>query len=146
MSREFNILCSCRHSYIGQTFKTVVIWEAEQKCLLRLGNTGKSAVTMHDWNTGHAINFEETTLLYRSSSWRERALHESMEIQFCTHAINEDGMTLSKAWLPSYTLRSNILDRNCKGTQRLSVVRWRKLTSQHWDCWRNKLSSTELPI
>lgn len=91
------------------------IREAEHKCHLCLGNTDKSEIALYGLNMGHTIKFEETTLLHRSSNWREGAIYESLEIQLCARTMNkENGVALSEAWLPACVLmRSGISKCSC---------------------------------
>lgn len=56
----------------------------EHHCHLRLGNTDKSAIAQH---TGHAIWFDNITVLHRFSSWRERVIKEPMEISLAGKSI-----------------------------------------------------------
>lgn len=67
----YQIPWSCGKVYVGQTGRTVTIREQEYKYHLRTGNTDKSAVAQHGWDTGHEIWFGKTVLLHRSSrAWQ----------------------------------------------------------------------------
>lgn len=74
------IPCSCRLLYAGQTARMIAIREKKRKRHLRLGNTEKSVLTLHGWETGHSICFDRTTLLHRSSNWHETVVRESLEL------------------------------------------------------------------
>lgn len=77
--RIYQIPCSFSKVSVGQTGRTVAIREQDHKCHLRLGNTDKSAIPQHGWDTGHEVLFGDTVLLHKSSDWHDRVIMESLE-------------------------------------------------------------------
>lgn len=102
--------CSCGNVYIGQMRRAVAIREQEHKCHLRQGNIDKAVVAQHGWDTGPEILLGDTARLHKSSKWHERVTRESVEINLlkeCT-LIQDEGVFLSQAWLPTLSLCKNL--------------------------------------
>lgn len=45
-----------------------------------LGQEDKSSLGTHSWDLGHEILFSETQIFFRTSSWGNRLVRESLEI------------------------------------------------------------------
>jgi hypothetical protein len=67
----------------------------------RLGQPEKSVVAQHAIETGHIIEFNNTTRLARTKGYMDRIVKEAIEIQIHPNNINkEGGYMLSRAWRP----------------------------------------------
>lgn len=72
---------------------------------LMLGNSKKSALALHGLDSGHSIKFQDTEILYKSSSWGGGTIMDSLEISIRSLVINrEDGVRISTAWVPAYDM------------------------------------------
>ena len=98
-SGVYEIPCSCGHSYIGETGRTVDERLREHIRHYKYNNTNKSAIALHAWKTGHAILFDDTRLLAREDRWGTRRVKEAVEIIKHPHNLNADqGIRLHDAW------------------------------------------------
>ena len=73
----YQIPCDCERVYIGETIRRLETRIKEHKEAHRKADTETSAVAEHSWNTQHAIQWGETTILDQA---RELKIKEALHI------------------------------------------------------------------
>jgi hypothetical protein len=65
-------------------------------------------VAEHSINTGHCIDFSNTIVLVRTSSYMDRLVKEAIDIRLNNQNFNRDGgLMLSRAWHPVINMLSS---------------------------------------
>jgi hypothetical protein len=99
----YDIPCECKKTYIGQTSRTIEARRKEHMRHLKLGQPDKSAVAQHAMETGHRIEFNNTSRPARTKRNMDRIVKEAIKIQVNPNNINRDGgYVLSRAWRPAF--------------------------------------------
>jgi hypothetical protein len=89
----YSIPCECGKTYVGHTNRTIEARRKEHMRHFRLGQPEKSAVAQHAIETGHMIEFNNTTRLVRTEGYMDRIVKEAIEIQIHPNNINGGGAT-----------------------------------------------------
>ena len=76
----YRIHCDCGRVYIGETIRRLETRLKEHKEVHRKADTETSAVAEHSWNTQHAIQWGETTILDQTRRTKELKIKEAMHI------------------------------------------------------------------
>jgi hypothetical protein len=72
----------------------------------------KLSVAEHAVNTGDAISFDQTQKLHRTTTYIDRIVKETIEIQLCASNFNrENGYTLRRTWHPVINLHKHQPDK-----------------------------------
>jgi hypothetical protein len=80
--------------YIGQTNRTIEARQKEHTRHLRLGQPEKSAVAQHAIETGHRVEFNNTTRLARTKRYMDHIVKEATEVQI--HPTTSTGMVATR--------------------------------------------------
>ena len=76
----YQISCDCGRVYIGKTIRRLETRLKEHKEAHRKADTETSAVAEHSWNTQHAIQWGETTILDQARRTKELKIKEALHI------------------------------------------------------------------
>ncbi|KAJ8961652.1 hypothetical protein NQ318_021249 [Aromia moschata] len=97
----YELKCTCRKSYIGQTGRSIQCRIKEHQRHTRLGNTDKSAIAEHvHTNENHKIDCENIRVLDKTTRYYPRVIRESLEIMKNNSNFNrEGGYRLSNTWI-----------------------------------------------
>jgi hypothetical protein len=80
----YQIPCECGKVYVGQTGRSIETRCKEHRRHIRLDQPDKSEVAEHSINTGHCIEFSNTVILDRTSSYIDHLVKEAIGIRlFC---------------------------------------------------------------
>jgi hypothetical protein len=97
----YHIPCECGKVYISQTGRSIEATCKEHMRHIHLDQPEKSAVAEHSINTGHQIDFNNTSVLDRASGYMDCLVKEAIQIRLNHKNFNRDnGFTLSQAWNP----------------------------------------------
>ena len=93
----YKIPCGgCPQAYVGQTGRSLSHRAKEHLRACRNGDTELSAVAEHAWSSGHAVAWDDMTVLDRSSRLYERCTLEAWHIRSqLPHPINRERGRLS---------------------------------------------------
>jgi hypothetical protein len=93
---------------MGQTGRSIKTRCKEHRRHIRLDQQDKSVVVEHIINTGHCIDFSNTIVLDRTSSYMDCLVKEAIGIILNNQNFNRDGgLMLSHAWHPVIIMLSN---------------------------------------
>lgn len=92
---------NCTKTYIGQTNRRISVRTEEHKLAVR-NKTATSSLAQHVIETGHAIDFENTRTVMRSTHLRTRTVREAIEIDRRPNSMNkrDDAQRLPMIWRP----------------------------------------------
>ena len=77
----YSIPCGeCNVEYIGETSRALETRKKEHQAAVRLAKTKNSALAEHAHTTGHAIKFQDTTILGKEHRWHQRKWEEACHI------------------------------------------------------------------
>ena len=92
----YKIPCGgCSQAYVGQTGRSLSHRAKEHLRACRNGDTELSAVAEHAWSSGHAVAWDDMTVLDRSSRLHEHCTLEAWHIRSQPHPINRERGRLS---------------------------------------------------
>ena len=94
--------CDCGKVYIGETIWRFEIRLKEHKEAHRKADTKISAVAEHSWNTHHAIQWVETTILDQARRTKELKIKEALHIHMTLshqHLNRDEGLELPGCWM-----------------------------------------------
>ena len=97
----YRIPCDCGRVYIGETIRRLETRLKEHKEAHRKADTETSAVAEHSWNTQHAIQWGETTILDQARRTKELKIKEALHILMTPshQRLNRDeGLELPGCW------------------------------------------------
>ena len=87
----YRISCDCGRVYIGETIRRFETRLKEHKEAHRKADTDTSVVAEHSWNTQHAIQWGETTILDQARRTKELKIKEALHIMTSSHQrLNRD--------------------------------------------------------
>jgi hypothetical protein len=91
--------CECSKVYVGQTGKLIETRCKEHMRCIHLGQSEKSVVVEHRFETVHNIDFDNTAILDKATGYVDHVIKEAIEIRFPPDNFNRDlGFTLSWSW------------------------------------------------
>jgi hypothetical protein len=82
--------CECGKVYVGQTGRTIEIRCKEHMRYIRLYQPQKSVVAENIFETGHNIDFSNTSILDKATTYMDRAIKEAIEIMPHSRNLNTD--------------------------------------------------------
>ncbi|XP_018311528.1 uncharacterized protein [Mycetomoellerius zeteki] len=95
----YKIPCSCGQVYIGETGRMVNLRIKEHQRDVRLKHATQSALSEHNIETGHQIQFDKTTTIANIASYFPRKYREAIEIQKHPNNLNRDNdYNINKIW------------------------------------------------
>ena len=98
----FRVPCECGSVYVGETgrqMKTRI--EEHKRAVMKADPT--NAIAEHLWNTGHKIQWDETTSNDHDGDWFRRRIKEALHVR-SSNTINSDpGLSLNPCCTASRT-------------------------------------------
>ena len=98
----YSIKCkTCDEEYVGETLRALEVGAKKHRDAIRLGNTGKSAITqhVHQQEEPHEIDWSTMSVIDRADAWRERKLREAFKTHQRQPKMNKDaGLEHPKTW------------------------------------------------
>ena len=98
----YKVPCTCGKYYIGESIRRLETRLAEHKEACFKGDTHKSAIADHAWSEQHAIEWDNTTVIDRSSNRMNLMLKEALHIQLSPkqQQMNRDsGTDIPGCWV-----------------------------------------------
>ncbi|KDR16514.1 hypothetical protein L798_09949, partial [Zootermopsis nevadensis] len=86
----YRIPCECGKVYIGETGRSIEARCTEHKRHIRLVQPEKSAMAEHKFETGHNIDFVNTTVLEKTTGYMDRKIKEAVEIKLHPNNFNRE--------------------------------------------------------
>jgi hypothetical protein len=94
--------CECGKVYVGHTDTTTEIRCKEHVKYVHLGMSEKSVVTQHRFETGHNINFCNTSILDRALGYVDHFQRRLLRLGFTAETLTGTGVSISvslSTWL-----------------------------------------------
>ena len=123
----YKVPCTCGKYYIGESIRRLETRLAEHKEACYKGDTHKSTIADHAWSEQHAIEWDNTTVIDRSSNRMNLMLKEALHIQLGPkqQQMNRDsGTDIPGCWVSTISgMHVMQLVRLTKGTVTLRIFK-----------------------
>jgi hypothetical protein len=120
--------CECSKVCVGQTGRLIKTWCKEHVRYICLGQSEKSAVAEHRFETGHTIDFNNTSILDKATGYMDQMIKEAIEIRLYPNNFSRVlGFTFNWSWHPLTNMIKKYTDasiqRQAKAKQALDSAR-----------------------